>query len=290
MNAIKLLVVDDDTDFAAFVAEVAEEMDFEVVSTDDPEEFSMLYTVDINIIILDLFMPGIDGIELLRFLYENESQASIVFMSGKDTGVLHSAHELAVEQGITVLGVLQKPFRAEELEKILSKYVQHSDTRNYHMDEMPSLDELRQALENKEMFLVYQPQINLSDRKVVGVEALLRWKHPTKGEIPANYFIPLAEDNNLITNVTSFTSLTAIRQMGIWKDNGLNLRMSINFSPKTFGDYDLPKKIGNLRVRFGGRHIQNHDRGYGNNYNVRCQTLYGYTRPPADERLPSCHR
>ena len=243
MNGVKLLVVDDETDFAEFVAEVAEEMDFTVLSTDSPEEFTELYSVDINIIVLDLFMPGIDGIELLRFLYDNKSQASIVFMSGKDTSVLHSAQKLALEQGMTVLGILQKPFRAEELENILSKYVQYTETQNYGMDELPSLDELQCAIKNRDIFVVYQPQINIADRKLIGFEALLRWIHPTKGEIPASYFITLAENNDLITNITAFTFRTAIKQMRIWKGMGLKLQMSINFSPRVLDDLDLPRKL-----------------------------------------------
>ncbi|PCI51228.1 MAG: hypothetical protein COB49_02560 [Alphaproteobacteria bacterium] len=251
MNGIKLLVVDDETDFAAFVAEVAEEMNFEVLSTDNPAEFSTLYSADINIIVLDLFMPATDGIELLRFLYKNKSKASIVFMSGKDKSVLRSAKKLAQEQKMTVLGILQKPFRAEELEKLLLSYVQHSHIQNYDMNEFPSLEELRQALENKDMFLVYQPQINLVSRKVIGVEALIRWKHPVGGEVPASYFIPFAEENDLINDITSFTTKTAIRQMCIWDNNGFDLQMSINFSPKVLDNLDLPEKLAAYVIEMG---------------------------------------
>ncbi len=251
MNRIKLLVVDDETDFAEFVAEVAEQMDFEVLSTDNSEEFAMLYNIDINVIVLDLFMPGIDGIELLRFLYENESHASIIFMSGKDTSVLHSAQKLALQQGMTVLGILQKPFRAEELETVLSRHILRSDTKDTEKHDLPSQDELRQALENEDVSVVYQPQINLTSRKVIGVEALLRWKHPTKGEIPASYFIPLAETSDLINDVTVYTSKAAIKQLGIWKRDGLDLQMSINFSPKIFDDLDLPKKMATYTIEMG---------------------------------------
>lgn len=251
MNKVKLLVVDDETDFAAFVADVAEEMDFEVLSTDNSREFALLYTVNINIIVLDLFMPGIDGIELLRFLHENKSRASIVFMSGKDSHVLQSAQKLALQQGLTVLGILQKPFRAEELEEILAKYVHRSDAQNDVKNELPSVDKLRQALKNEYIYVVYQPQINLASRKVSGVEALLRWKHPVKGDIPASYFIPLAEENDLISDVTTYTSRAAIRQLGLWKSNGLDLQMSINFSPGILDDLDLPKKLADYTTKMG---------------------------------------
>lgn len=251
MNRVKLLVVDDEIDFAGFVAEVAEGMDFEVTLTDRPTEFILLYNAEINIIVLDLFMPGIDGIELLRFLYENNSTASIIFMSGKDKTVLHTAQKLAHEEGMTVLGILQKPFRAEKLKKLLVKYIQQSSSQHRAVNEMPSPDELRRALDNNELTLVYQPQINIADRKIRGVEALIRWHHPVRGEIPASYFIPLAEKNNLITDISSFATRIAMRQMGIWKNNGIDLQMSINFSPTILDDLDLPEKLVSCATETG---------------------------------------
>ncbi|MBL4612729.1 MAG: EAL domain-containing response regulator [Emcibacter sp.] len=243
MTGLKLLVVDDETDFAAFVAEVATDMDFKVQSTDNPKEFTLLYTADINIIVLDLFMPGIDGIELLRFLNKNKSRASIIFMSGKDQYVLQAARKLALEQGMTVLGILQKPFRADELENILNKYVPQSVPQSDNQNDQPSLDELRQAVGRQEMRLVYQPQINMANNKVMGFEALLRWHHPTKGEIPPNYFIPLAEKNGLISDLSDYVAKTAIQQLGTWTDHGYDFRISINFSPKILDDLDMPEKL-----------------------------------------------
>ncbi|MFQ3236643.1 MAG: EAL domain-containing protein (putative c-di-GMP-specific phosphodiesterase class I)/ActR [Paraglaciecola sp.] len=238
----KLLVVDDEIDFARFVGEVAEDLDFDVLLTDKPMEFSALYSNSIDVVVLDLFMPGADGIELLRFLADNNSQASVVFMSGKDSSVLYSAQQLATEQGINVLGTLQKPFRAQELEVILHKYVK-SSLKAATNNDLVSEDELAQAIKNNELSLHYQPQVSISDKKIIGVEALVRWKHPLKGMIPPNFFIPMAEANDLITDITSFTTRAAIRQQGIWKSQGKNLRISVNMSPKILDDLDLPEKI-----------------------------------------------
>lgn len=251
MNDIKLLVVDDETDFAEFVAEVAMGMGFDVSLTDNSTKFTTLYTPDTNIIILDLFMPGVDGIELLRFLYNNASKASLIFMSGKDQYVLHSAQKLALEQGISVLGILQKPFRAEELEYVLAKYDRQSAPQAVRKHETPSLDEIRQAIAQNEMYLEYQPQINIADQKVIGVEALLRWTHPTKGEIPPSFFIPIAEENGMISDISEFVTKTAIQQLGIWNSNGHDFRMSINFSPKILDDLDMPEKLAQHATNCG---------------------------------------
>ena len=212
MSKLKLLVVDDEADFAEFVADVAKDMNFNVISTDDPTKFAKLYNSDLNIIVLDLFMPNIDGIELLRYIKYCNSNASIIFMSGKDKGVLNSAQEIAQEQGMNVLGVLSKPFLVKQLEDVLRKYVKITPpiiTEDY---QIPSASDIRLALENKEFFMMYQPQVDIDNREVIGVEALIRWNHPTKGLISPSVFIPIAEKNNLINEISLFVSKTAIQQ------------------------------------------------------------------------------
>jgi len=251
MTTQKLFVLDDEPDFTEFVADVAEGMAFDVSFTSNPLDFARRYSSDIDIIVLDLFMPILDGIEILRFLVDNSSPASLIFMSGKDKGVLHSAQELAFEQGMAVLGVLQKPFRANELEALLSTFVPKTPTQSSQNAEPPKLDELREAIDNKDLFLAYQPQINMSNRSVVGVEALVRWHHPSKGNIAPNYFIPLAEQNGLISDISQYVNQAAIRQQGEWKSQGIDLRMSINVSPQILNDLDMPEKLASYASKMG---------------------------------------
>lgn len=243
MKKFKLLVVDDEADFAEFVADVSEGMGFDVSISDDPTEFTSLYNADLNVIVLDLFMPNIDGIEILRFLSECRSHASIIFMSGKDEGVLHSAQEIAIEQGMSVLGVLAKPFHIEQLEEVLSKYVENESLQpvGFHID--PSVTDIAMAIKNNELFMVYQPQINMENREVIGVEALIRWNHSSRGLVPPDIFIPIAEQNNLMKDISSFVTNTTIKQQAEWLKSGVNLRMSINISPKNLDDLLLPEKL-----------------------------------------------
>ena len=244
MNKLELLVVDDETDFAEFVADVAEDVGFKVLSTDDPRKFAELYSSKTNIVVLDLFMPGIDGIELIRYLADKRSKAGLVLMSGGSESVLRAAQALAEEHNINVLASLQKPILPEELKKVLAMYAPEKSTRYASgVDDMPSVDELRQAIDRDELFLVFQPQVKIADRALCGFEALLRWKHPDKGMISPGYFIPLAEENSLIADITTYTNKAAIGQLGIWKREALNTRVSINMSPLILTDLELPEQL-----------------------------------------------
>ena len=94
---------------------------------------------------------------------------------------------------------------------------------------------LRDAIDRNELELVYQPQVRLTDGKLVGAEALVRWRHPTAGLLAPARFIGLAEDSGLIIGVGSWVLLEACRQLSAWRTAGLPpLAVSVNVSPRQF--------------------------------------------------------
>lgn len=102
---------------------------------------------------------------------------------------------------------------------------------------------LRQAIENEQFVLYYQPQMDVKTKKMIGVEALIRWEHPTLGIIPPNEFIPLAEETGLITPITEWVLKTACKQSKSWEQEGFeSLRMGVNISPYLF-KADLVKMV-----------------------------------------------
>ncbi|WP_375157907.1 EAL domain-containing protein [Bradyrhizobium sp. RDT46] len=99
--------------------------------------------------------------------------------------------------------------------------------------------DLRRAMENDELFLHYQPKVNTAGR-IVGVEALLRWKHPQQGIIAPAAFIPMAEESGLIIPIGRWVLETACRQSTMWQTLGLPaISMAVNLSPKQFTDHEL---------------------------------------------------
>lgn len=104
--------------------------------------------------------------------------------------------------------------------------------------------DLRQAVENQEFILYYQPQVNIHTHQVIGFEALIRWKHPEKGMIPPGSFIPIAESSQIILPIGKWIIETACETLGNWQKAGYkNLQMAINISPIQFKDKHLLEKI-----------------------------------------------
>jgi diguanylate cyclase (GGDEF)-like protein len=103
---------------------------------------------------------------------------------------------------------------------------------------------LRKALKNQELYLLYQPQIDVRSGDIAGVEALVRWRHPERGLISPNEFIPLAEDTGLIVPIGEWVLRTACQQARAWQRSaGRSIRMAVNLSAKQFKDENLSQIV-----------------------------------------------
>jgi diguanylate cyclase (GGDEF)-like protein len=103
---------------------------------------------------------------------------------------------------------------------------------------------LRKALKNEELYLLYQPQIDVRSSEIVGVEALVRWRHPERGIISPTEFIPLAEETGLIVPIGEWVLRTACIQARHWqKVTQRSLRMAVNLSAKQFKDENLTQIV-----------------------------------------------
>lgn len=113
-----------------------------------------------------------------------------------------------------------------------------------HWDRIVLENRLRQAGERGELELLYQPQISLRDQRMIGVEALLRWRHPEHGLLDPSHFIGLAEEAGFIKTLSDWVLSEACRQLAEWHMEGyLGLRMSINLSPREFERDDIVERV-----------------------------------------------
>ena len=122
MRPPRLLLIDDEPALAEFVANAARECGYEAILTSNDEEFqSEFQRIRPDAAVLDLGMPGMDGVELLRFLSEQDFHSPVLIISGFDRRVLDSAFRLGEALGLTMAGPIEKPVRLEVLETLLTE-------------------------------------------------------------------------------------------------------------------------------------------------------------------------
>jgi FOG: EAL domain len=243
----KLLVIDDQPDLCEFISEAARCMGFDAVAVTEPDAFRRaVEEFQPTVVVLDLQMPGSDGIELLRFLGERGSKAQVLVASGMDQRVLATAQQLGRSQGLNMLGALQKPILLAELEATLRQCLRGETPLT------PQL--LAAALDRREIRVAYQPKATrvAPGRWVIqGVEALARWEHATLGPVSPLQFIGIAEKHGLIRRLTEQVIEIALRQSRAWEAAGLKLSVAINLSPQLLNDLAFPDHVARMAAQVG---------------------------------------
>ncbi len=244
MDAPRLLVIDDDPQVADFMTEVACLSGYSVTTVQRRADCEACLAANApEVIILDLQMPEMDGVEFLRWLAERRITAGILLVSGADVRVRNAARRLGTELGLRMLGTLQKPVRLAELEEVLQQTRQS----------LPSAQNLETALAERQFVVHYQPQIALDSPAgtVVGMEALVRWQRPGGGLVPPLEFIPLAERSGLIDVLTEYVLEQVLAEITAWRGQGLEFTVAVNIAPILLERLDLPDHYAELVRRRG---------------------------------------
>jgi EAL domain-containing protein (putative c-di-GMP-specific phosphodiesterase class I)/CheY-like chemotaxis protein len=245
-NINRLLIADQEADIVDFVGRVGRKVGYSVAGARSGAEFVRLYeSFQPSLIVLELHLPDTDGVELLRSLAARGCAAPIVLMSGVDERVLAAAHELGVSHGLMMCGTLSKPVPLAELQTKLAAMVQH--------DPQLSVDDLRRGVANGEFVPYYQPKASLvqSGWVIDGVEALARWQHPRLGLVMPNEFIPLAEQSDVIGELTNSMLSAALGQLKEWQQQGLRLTCAVNLPPSLVTDLSFPDRVAKMLAAHG---------------------------------------
>lgn len=191
----------------------------------------------IGLIMLDLNMPGVDGIAFLKLLAERRAEIPVVLVSGEDERLIETAARFGASQHLKILGSVPKPVWPTELRAVLERWEAPASVASAPK-QYPG-EEVARAVLHGEFIPYFQPIVELSTGALVGVEGLARWQHPTDGLVMPSQFIGVAEERGLIRDITRAMIRACLKQGHAWRDAGLDLFLAVNVSMDDLGRTDF---------------------------------------------------
>ena len=185
-------------------------------------------------------------------------------LSALDAPFFIDGHELKVGAAIGISVYPQDGFDTETLLRLadIAMYRAKQTGQDGHafyshemnqraLDRLQTESALRHAIERGELLLHYQPKVDIASGRIVGAEALVRWRHPERGMIPPGDFVPVAEETGLVVRISAWVLEEAVRQAKAWRDAGLpTTKIAINLSARDFSSA-LPQRVGDTLKSHG---------------------------------------
>jgi EAL domain-containing protein (putative c-di-GMP-specific phosphodiesterase class I)/DNA-binding NarL/FixJ family response regulator len=201
-----------------------------------------------DLFIIDLEMPNMDGIELLQQLALRKIKPGLIIASSKDVSLISSVRTMIDVFEMPVLGALQKPLTVPSLNEAVRRFVPATLTPGKQAQKFArvTLEQLTAAVAAGQVQPWFQPKIDLVSGEIKGVEALARWIDPEQGFIAPDRFIPVAESEGYIHELTVHLVSAACEQLSKWNELGLRLQLSMNLSPLHFSVSNLASELVNL--------------------------------------------
>lgn len=251
MNDSTILIVEDSAAQRAVLRQFCQSAGFQHISEAENGR-AALATIDANghpadILICDLEMPEIDGIELINLLSARQISSALIIVSGREKSLLSAVELMATTEGLYVLGAIQKPVQEACFRQLLYQFCQHGLARQRggakRSELQLSKEQLQQALNDRRFVLHYQPKIDFASAALVGAEALVRLQAADGQLIFPNDFIPLCERFGLIDELSYQVIELAIAQQQRWLSAGLSLTISVNLSAYSFEQPEFSARV-----------------------------------------------
>ncbi|NVM75965.1 EAL domain-containing protein (putative c-di-GMP-specific phosphodiesterase class I) [Duganella sp. SG902] len=240
----RVLVVEDSVVQRGYLVGLLRQLDFgEILEAGDGNEALRVLEAQaapLFLVLTDLEMPGMDGIELTCQLRERRLTENLIVVSARDPRLLEIIENMACEDAaIGLLGTLLKPVQLESLSQLLCKAEGRPSDCAPSAPPPPhaSLEEIAQALGRREFVPFFQPKVAMRNGQLKGVEALARWKHPRRGVLPPPHFIDALEGTPLMADFTLGMVHHVLERILAWQSHGLPpLTVSVNLSADNLAD------------------------------------------------------
>lgn len=183
-----------------------------------------------DVILLDLNMPMMDGVEVIHMLGECKFANDLIFMTSADQQTVVAAEKIARAHKLSVLGVQPKPISRDSLLRVLSQRPRSPTSTPSCAHGAYTAAEVAHAISNGELINYYQPKVHVGSGEVIGVEALVRWNHPTDGLVFPDDFIPISEASGSICGLTRRVIEEALGQLNRWNRSGFHPSIAVNIT------------------------------------------------------------
>lgn len=242
----RLLVVDDDLVQRTVIGKIGAKLGYDCVLAPSFEVAEAILRVEsFDMMTLDLSLGERDGVELLRLVATRQLHAmSIAIISGCDDRIMNSTRRVAQGLGLFVAGSLTKPLDLDQLREALRlprRACGVSTPRPTQFDVAP--ERITAAIERGEFLVEFQPKVELETGRVVGSEALARWRTPEFGVVSPMTFIPIAERYGLMPQLTECILTSAIAQGRKLIERYPGFTIAVNVSGALMSDLALPERI-----------------------------------------------
>jgi len=252
--AFAALVIDDDAFTRKTTALVLKKLGAATVheACNGEEALALLGAPTIvDVILCDLTMPEVDGVETLRRLAEHHRSARVILASGADARVLRAAREMGLAFGLPTVQIVAKPVTVAKLREAIAEPSPAPAGRIGGPGTRITIDELERGLAAAELIAYYQPKVSFATGRLVGVEALVRWKHPVYGVLSPFAFLPLAQRAGKLEELTDLVLETATAQCAAWQAEGIIAGVSVNLPMVSLLSRELPGRIGAILAAHG---------------------------------------
>ena len=204
-----------------------------------------------NVMIVDLEMPGMDGIELIQQLKQRGLVIALIVASSRESALIESVQTMSRMLGLDVLDGLHKPLTLSGVRGALARYHVPGTTVLPQQSAVVPIEraQLAHAIDNGEIRPYYQPKVDMRTGIVTGAEALARWQQSQIGLVPADQFITQAEQQGLIHALTLSMMEQVLGQVAIWNARGLQLSVAVNVSAQLLDSPDIVHDISALLER-----------------------------------------
>lgn len=209
------------------------------------------HNASLDLLVSDLMMPDMDGIEMLRALKEYSFGGAIAIISSLDQVLIDSARKLGNLHQLNIIGTCQKPLNKQALDEVFHEacLIGSSSTRQVH--DSFTVEEIIAGFDKGEFIAHYQPKVEILSGRIVGVEALVRWVHPTRGIILPVQFMPVIEASNLSKRLAFTMFRHALRNVVEWEAMNIAIKIAVNVTASEISDLRFPDEVQNLISEFG---------------------------------------